>query len=76
MTDTRKRSRLVAGLFLGIGVAMMVLASSRARQGVQSGLYLTSGVLFIVAAVATLRKTGNGDSSRKGGNGFDPTMYS
>jgi hypothetical protein len=76
MTDTKKRSRRVAGLFLGIGIALTVLGASGTRPGVQRGLYLSSGVLFIVAAVASFRKTDNGDAGRKGGNGYDPTMYS
>jgi hypothetical protein len=76
MTDTKKRSRRMAGLFLGIGIALTVLAASGSRDGVQRGLYFSSGVLFIVAAVASFRKTGNGDSGAKGGNGYDPTLYS
>lgn len=76
MTDTKKRSRRAAGLFLGIGIALTVLGASGARPGVQRGLYLSSGVLFFVAAVASFRKAGKGDAAGKGGNGYDPTMYS
>lgn len=65
MTDTKKRSRRVAVVFLAIGIALTVLAASGARPGIQRGLYFSSGVLFIVAAVATFRKTGNGDAGGK-----------
>jgi hypothetical protein len=51
-----QRSRRVAGLLLGIGVAMLALAMTGARLAGQRVLYIVAGALFVIGAVILLRR--------------------
>jgi hypothetical protein len=54
------RKRGIAGLFLGIGSAMVALAVAGTRPAGQRTLYIISGVLFIVAGIIRLRRSDSG----------------
>ena len=57
------RKRGIAGLFLGIGSAMVALAIAGTRPAGQRALYILSGVLFIIAAIIRLRRPDSGGSA-------------